>query len=551
MSFTTPLPDEIPLGSIVDCYLRDSGGPRQEASTAQQMQEIKDYCKKHGLVFRTAYVDAARTGKTTAERENFLRMMAYYETPVNRPVALLLWNYARFARNMEDSQYYKIIIRKQYKVAIHSISDPVPKGKYERLIELSIDISNEEKVEQVARDASRGLHDLVRNHGCVPGVPPTGLIRKPVNIGFHRDNSKRIAHRWEPNPEYILRIQTAFEMRAEGKTLSQIQKATKLFGSINSYKTFFTNKIYIGILEFGKLTIPDYCKPMIDRKTWEAVQRIVERNAVHRNLTQSQHHPTRHIDTYLLSGIALCTRCESVLVGMTSGQRTGKYYYRYACSKAKRGGTCDLTAIPARTVESKVIETIGNFLEDPNNLEQLFEHQRLLDKNVAAQQQIIIKDIQKKITPLRRDIARITAAIRAHGHSKSLLRDLDRLESEETELENDLMKLKSETPTPIPNLSREDIIRQSKTMHEKIQSKDPTEQRAVLRYLLFNVKIDRDKTNTYLNINFRAIPNSRPRSPKASKSIDDDENFAAISSIKQTAYVSPDTVGALPSDGHR
>lgn len=546
MPFTTPLPDEIPPGSIVDCYLRDSGGPRQEASTAQQTQEIKDYCKKYGLIFRTAYIDAARTGKTTASRESFLRMMAHYETPTNRPVALLLWNYARFARNMEDAQYYKIIIRKQYKVAIHSISDPVPKGKYERLIELSIDISNEEKVEQVARDASRGLHDLVRNHGCVPGVPPTGFVRKPVNIGVHRDNSKRIAHRWEPNPDYAMRIQSAFVMRAEGKTLSQIQKTTKLFGSINSYKTFFTNKIYIGILEFGELVIPDYCKPMIDRKTWDAVQRIVERNAAHRNLTQSQHHPTRHIDTYLLSGIAICTRCGSVLVGMTSGQRTGKYYYRYACAKAKRGSDCDLTAIPARPIENKVIETIGHFLEDPNNLEQLFEHQRLLDKNIEVQQQITIKENHKKLTPLRRDIARITAAIRAHGHSKALLRDLEKLETEETELESDLEKIKSETSTPLPDLSREEIIRQSKTLHDKIQSKDLTEQRAVLRYLLINVKLDRDKTNTYLKVNFRAIPNSRSRSPKAPKSVDEDESLAKTPSIMQTAYVSPSPVGALP-----
>jgi hypothetical protein len=127
---------------------------------------------------------------------------------------------------------------------------------------ITIDISNEEKVEQVARDASRGLHDLERNHGCVPGDPLTGFVRKPVNVGVHRDNNERIAHRWEPNHDYILRIQSAIVMRAEGKISVRFKKPQNYLARSIPTKRFFTNKIYIGILEFGELVIPDYCVPI-------------------------------------------------------------------------------------------------------------------------------------------------------------------------------------------------------------------------------------------------------------------------------------------------
>jgi len=36
-----------------------------------------------------------------------MRMMEHYKHITNRPVALLLWNYARFARDIDDAQFHK------------------------------------------------------------------------------------------------------------------------------------------------------------------------------------------------------------------------------------------------------------------------------------------------------------------------------------------------------------------------------------------------------------------------------------------------------------
>ena len=253
MSYLQP-PSTLPPGSIVNSYRRDSGGPHQEQSTGQQLTELQNYCAEHGLILRHNFVDIARSGGSTVGREDFHRMMDLYRNPDERPHGLLLWNYARFARDLDDAIYYKALLRNR-QIVVHSLTDPIPEGQYGRIIEFFIDISNEEKRRQTSTDARRGLHDLVQKFGCVPGVPPMGFKREPVQISKRRDGSDHIGHRWIPDPELIPRIQQAFQMRASGSSLLAIHTATHLYSSLNSYKTFFTNRIYIGILEYGDLIV--------------------------------------------------------------------------------------------------------------------------------------------------------------------------------------------------------------------------------------------------------------------------------------------------------
>ena len=79
-------------------------------------------------------------------------------------------------------------------------------------------------------------------------------------------------------------------MRANGNTLAQVHAETKIFTSINSYKTFFANRIFIGILEFGDLVITDYCEPLVDMETWNAVQKRIREYA---SVRTNEKHPRR------------------------------------------------------------------------------------------------------------------------------------------------------------------------------------------------------------------------------------------------------------------
>ena len=163
MSYLPP-PSSLPPGSIVDSYRRDSGGMRQDQSTDQQLTEIQNYCAQHGLILRHNFVDEAKSGGSTAGRDDFNRMIDLYRHVDQRPRGLLLWNYARFARDLDDAIYYKALLRNR-NIVVHSLTDPIPEGQYGRIIEFFIDISNEEKRRQTSTDAKRGLRDLVQKYG--------------------------------------------------------------------------------------------------------------------------------------------------------------------------------------------------------------------------------------------------------------------------------------------------------------------------------------------------------------------------------------------------
>jgi len=504
-----PPPSSLPPGSIVDSYRRDSGGMRQDKSTDQQLTEIEAYCKQHNLVHRHRFVDEARSGKSTAGRDAFNSMLESYEIPANRPAGLILWNYARFARDIDDAQFNKIRLR-QWGITVHSLNDQIPEGDYGRVIEFLIDVSNEEKRKQTSIDAKRGLWDLVQKYGCVPGTPPRGFKREPVDLGPRRDKTEHIAHRWVPDPEWIPKIKRAFQMKAELATLHQIHKETHIYGALNSYRTFFSNPIYIGILNFGGYTIPNYCEPIVDLPIWELVQKLQALHANRQHVSSNQLHPRRRsaAATYLLSGIAYCARCGSPLSGLTAGQRNGTYYYRYACTKAKRRRDCDLQPVPARALEALVIEQLTHFFEHPDNLRDLLEESQRFSAEFAARQKEATREIQKDLAAVRRSIVNVTDAIARlkNRNSKALLTKLETLESEETDLETRLQRVKTETPVVPPPLTEQQILTLSMAMVAELNTKEPAHQRRILLATIHQVTVDRNGKQGYCHITFKHRP---------------------------------------------
>jgi len=485
MSHISPPSNLIP-GSIVDAYVRDSGGPRQDASTDQQVSEITAYCNTYGLILRKTYADVAKSGKTTAGREEFTNLVDSTARPEDRPKGLILWNYARFARELDDSTYYKSLLRKR-NITIHSLTDNIPEGPYGRVVEFFIDISNEEKRRQTSKDAKRGLRDLVQKYHCVPGVPPLGFLRQPVDLGLHRDGSKHIAHKWIPDPELAPRIRTAFEMRAAGSTLRQIHQTLGIYGALNSYKTFFANKIYIGILEFGDLVIEDYCEPFISMDTWNAVQERIHHYA---ELRLTSMHPRRISSPYVLSGLVYCAECGSPMFGNTTTRShiQGRDE-AYRCSRSRRRLDCSASRIPRRIFEDSIITTLQQYILSPESLGVLYDvEQRAVDHREARRQErlaVIVSDKGK----IAKQIVNITRAIAERGHSSTLLDKLTELESELSQLKLEYTELNSMHFDHRDPLSPIEIEFASSLMIETILHGDPQTSRQMLRSFIQKIEV--------------------------------------------------------------
>ena len=474
-----------PPGSLVAAYFRDSGGEDQDQSISQQENYFRTWCAEHSLAVGAVFRDAARQGSSVAGRQAFGDMMFHFRNGAHE-VGLVIWSYSRFARDFDDAQFYRADIRRRGYL-FYSLNDEIPEGPMGRLFEAIVDWKNEQFLEDLSRDVRRGLSDLVTTHGAVPGIPPRGFKRKPIEIGARRNGRPHIVHRWVADPELAPVVQQAFALRAAGVSLNEIHTITQLYNSLNSYTTFFANKLYIGILEFGELTIQNYCDPIIDADTWDAVQRRVKQHSAHHNLTEpgSRSHPRRTVSRYLLSGLAYCARCGSPLYGLTAPR-----YDRYACTRAHRRRDCDLRPIPRLVLEDAVINTLREYVLQPEV--QLANQQLIQDQQANKLKEIGEQktDLVKRQSSVRRKLSNTTAAIAEAGHSPALLEALARLEAEAGELNAKISSLDRQLSFPIPDYDLNTLD----TLRRALDDPDPELLRQLLTGLVSRVIVDRDGT---------------------------------------------------------
>src|SRR6266498_4443645 len=332
-NYSPPQPG-MPAGACVWAYLRDSGGPSQEQSVDQQENEILAYCKRYKLNLVKIFRDVARSGGSVLSRDEFMAMIEQSEDESIRPQAILIWNFARFARDYNDSVFYKATLHRRG-VIVHSLTDQIPADDFAgRIVETVINLANEEKRRQTSRDVKRGLKSLV-SKGFSPGTPPRGYIAIKVTIGSRRDGLPRIVSKWEPDPVLSEYVKIAWQLRAQGKSYQEITHAThgKLYTGINSWHGFFRNKAYLGIGKNGDLEIEDHHEPLITWDLWEAVQKLF---GPPREKKGQLNHPRRVGNPTIFSGFTYCIECGAMMTHSTGKKKHP--WLHYICGRKDRHG---------------------------------------------------------------------------------------------------------------------------------------------------------------------------------------------------------------------
>jgi DNA invertase Pin-like site-specific DNA recombinase len=94
-----------------------------------------------------------------------------------------------------------------------------------------------------------------------------------IPIGYRRRDDGTLA----PDPKTVPLAQRAFEMRAEGKSITQIRNMLREHGVERSHRgvqVMLSSRVYLGEIRFGKLHNVQAHEPIIDRDLWQRVQRM-------------------------------------------------------------------------------------------------------------------------------------------------------------------------------------------------------------------------------------------------------------------------------------
>jgi DNA invertase Pin-like site-specific DNA recombinase len=453
---------------------------------------VAAWCNKYGLVLTNVFVDKASPGSSVIGRDAFQRMIKHFHQPDCQEAGVVLWKYSRFARDINDSQFYKADLRRRGYL-VYSINDAIPEGSSGRFFESAIDWMNQRYLEDLSEDVKRGLHHLVSTSGGIPGTPPKGFVREPVDLGKRRDGQPHIVHRWAPDPDTWELCRLAWQMRASGASYLEIAKATGLYKCKNSWFHFFDNRIYIGELRYGDLVIPDYVQPMIDLATWEAVQK--NNKQIQRDKRDNDHHPRRQSSDYILSGLVRCARCGSPLDGnrVKPQKKAGNNYY--ICSLRKRTGECRAPIIPQAVLEKMVIDILVSDVIDPVSLagaqDELIREQTGQNNAILFQREHFNQQLQE----LRRKIANLTCAIADLGHSRAMLESLQELEGQEANVMASIANLDEVDRNRPERLSLDQLAQLSDNLRAALSSDDRVFTRRVLHGLVNTIIIERQGKN--------------------------------------------------------
>jgi site-specific DNA recombinase len=441
MNYISP-PADLPPGSVVDAYLRDSGGEGQDRSVESQFTEVQAYFKKQSWIMGEVYKDS-RSGKSASKRAGFEKMLKDYETGRRKPQGLCLWDYARFARNTREAVLYIASIENQG-IIVHSLTDNIPDGEYKDLLRLVKHMGNQAEREKNSAAVKRELHQLLENNGAMFGTPPRGFVREPLPPTHNaRTNETRIHHKWVPDPSLAPLVLRAFEMKAQGATTAEIMQATGLYKSSGCLTTFFANKLYKGVLAFGDKVIENYCDPIVPPALWDEVN--AKRRTHAPKPGAGTRDPKRMRSTFLLSGLLTCQQCGGAY---SSTQIKGWKYYACTTRRASKGTECDARHIPKEAIETAIIEAIKDRaldLETLVNLQAAITVELDKDSEDHKARRVILN---RDLLAARKEITNLTKAIGAHGHSEALLASLTLAETRKIELDQQLEQLENTINIP-------------------------------------------------------------------------------------------------------
>lgn len=459
----------LPPGTPVDLYCRDSGGEAQERSVQQQLDAGKEYAAAHHLVIENIYIDDGLTGSNAERRDELNRMLSNIAANhrqirdmgkrerhmAKHPRGVLFWKANRLGRDSIETNLIKYDLR----VRGITIVNLVPQAStgdaaVDAMLDAMQQLQDEKLLEQISKDSKRGLADLVgirdtdavfRAHnpdwptrdgryvGFMPGVPPRGFQKQPLVIGTHDrkrragSSEARTAQRLVPLPDEWTRARKAWEMKLAGATIDDIMRETRLYKSAGGYTSFFRNRIYTGVLEFGGREYIDFVPALVTQAEFDAVQAIIKEAAAKRygGSPLPQAEPRRRASRHLLSGLVYCGAHDAPV--LMHANVDGHGWDHYQCPKRAQ---CGAKRVSAAAMNRAVTDALLNHVLTPQRLRKV---SALMAEQLQQQSEFdtrALAEVEAQLRDARAAVDQLVDAVEQSGFSPALAKRLADREGE-------------------------------------------------------------------------------------------------------------------------
>lgn len=472
-------------------YIRVSTDDQLDLSPDSQLDEIKKYAAANDIVLSPDYIfmeQEGRSGKKAENRPEFQRMISTAKVKPKPFDCILVWKFSRFARNQDESTFYKGMLRKKLGIDVVSVSEPIMEGMYGRLIEMIIEWQDEFYSYNLGVEVKRGMTKKaeLKGYQIVPclGYAAVGNGKPFVIV---EDEYKIVEDIFRMYAlENLDRTAIARRLNAQGKKAKRGNPFEQ-----RTITRILTNPFYNGTVSWNGISF---------QGSHETRQSVTGLYDICQERLKQEFRPVkrRSISTcrHWLSGLLKCSVCGATMSYNGGGKSRPDAVF--ACWKYAKGLHKESCSVTVAKAERIVIRSLEKILETGN-----FEYDRI-PRPASEQDSSQKAAIEVKLERLALKEERIRSAYENGIDSLEEYRTRkEQLLKERAELEAELASLEPADCSPV--LSREELLERVKTVHDLLCSPDVdfetkgTALRSILKFIVFDRKADRFEFHYYIS----------------------------------------------------
>ena len=497
------------MKKVASCYCRYSSDKQQEQSIDFQLEMIEKFCQKNEIELAERYIDKAVSG-TSDNRENFQRMID--ESRYASWNYLIVYDYSRLSRNVEDQMFYQKIL-KNNGVLVISVKEKYdsnsPEGSFFNLITAGM---NEYYSKNLAKRSFGGVMQNAKKGLVIGGKPPLGF-----DVG--------------PDKKYVINereaeaIRIIFDKTVEGWSYRKIADHLNQLGYKNKRgKTFralftdtLTNEKYKGEYVFNKtekkkangsrnnhakkpesdiVRIPGGIPQIVDSETFDKVQSIVKKRKLNNYRGQYK-------TKYLLTGFLECKHCGYAFMGNTSFHKEQLYprvTYRHSRSGHHQ---CRVKDILVKQLDDWVMESLIAPLSKISNastyLKVINSEIKKAKQTNQLEQELIEKEIVNKQNQVKNLVERMTSE---QSISPMIIEEINYIKTQ-IDAMNENRKHLISIADNLKNISLENIKKFQRSLKQGIKNTfNDQEKKKLLEAIVDKIVISNEEVCFYTNLKY-------------------------------------------------
>lgn len=442
-------------------YIRVSTDGQMDLSPESQLESIQQYAAEHNIIIPKEYIfmeSEGRSGKKADNRPQFQAMIATAKLKPKPFDCVLVWKFSRFARNLDESTFYKGVLRKKLGIDVISIKEPIMEGMYGRLIEMIIEWQDEFYSYNLAQDVTRGMKTAAKN-GRYQARPPLGY-----RIPYHKALPEIV-------PEEAEIVRMIFDKYVnEGMSIFALARYLNSLGfktsrgkpfEKRSLEYILQNPAYTGQIRWNRTC--NETNEVRDPDQWIIAQgqhpAIISTDLYDRAQArfQAEYHPkkARPAETlkHWLSGIVKCPACGRTLSSCIRHRKSGEDFFSFQCYGYMKGKCNQTSYVREDTIVPAVISALKEVVECGSVEYVIRTPEKKKEENFQ------VEALKKQLERLDRREIRIKEAYMDGIDTKEEYRQNKQMIQEERQrIENALSALSFERPISKASADRQMLI---------------------------------------------------------------------------------------------